>query len=236
MSIENGDKTNKNENIQNETTHEKETVESLTSDIERDISSLKSSQGDILAIEKSVGLDEFDTKEIEKELNVTEVLDGFDREAEILKKEAEQGIRWLALDNHKFNEEGFYRIVDSEGYQDYLNTNILRSSPTGTKPDITPGGINIGNRPTSFPSFAKGEPDMNYLPKDDDGYIFESNVPMYARGDINPVTGNKIVGRHWAYRPIHEETGENITAMTPDMLNNIYKLKKDGTLHVKDKK
>ena len=159
-----------------------------------------------------------------------------DIQVEISTKEAEKNINWAQLHSHAFNEDGFYRIVDSEGYLDYLNNDSVRSSPTGTKEKLTEGGIHIGNRPTSFPSFAKGKPDVTYMSKEGDNYILESEIPMYKKGDINPTSQKRIVGRHWAYRAIDTETGENLTSLTSDMIKNIYKLTQDGELYVQDKR
>jgi hypothetical protein len=116
---------------------------------------------------------------------------------------------------NKWNPNAFYRIVDEEGGADALNTGIVRSSPTGTKSSgqfVGKFDLSAG-RGTPFPSFAKGKPDVTYIPEDGKGYIFESEVPMYKRGETNPVTGNQIKGRHWAYRPIDMETGVTITEL-----------------------
>jgi hypothetical protein len=56
---------------------------------------------------------------------------------------------------------------------------------------------------------------------------------MYKRGDKHPLTDGTIKGRHWAYRPIDLETGKTILQMKPEMINNIYKIDKDGELFIK---
>lgn len=157
-------------------------------------------------------------------------------EVKILEKEKEKNISWTQLQTHAFNENAFYRIVSPEGYLDYLENDIVRSSPTGARENLTEGGFNLGNRPTSFPSFAKGKPDINYLEKEGDSYILESDMDMYRKGDINPVTQNNIAGRHWAYRAIDPRTGQNLTALTSNMIKNIYRLNNNGCLYIQDKK
>lgn len=139
---------------------------------------------------------------------------------------------WTLLVNHVFDEDSYYRIVSSDGYQDFLKNNILRSSPEGT-PSKMAGRFDIGHRPTSFPSFDKGTPDLSYAVEGQDNYIFESKIPMYRRGDKNPLHERPIKGRHWAYRPIDLATGLVITNMTPDMIQNIFKLDKQGNLYLK---
>ncbi len=146
----------------------------------------------------------------------------------------ERNIKWHKLENHVFNEEGHYRVVDEKGFRDFLMTGIVRSSPDGTDSRIV-GGLDIGRRPTAFPSFDRGAPNLSYKREGADNYIFESNVPMYKRGDVNPVTKFDVRGRHWAYRPISPETGDTINEMTRDMIKNIYKLDQSGNLYIEEK-
>jgi hypothetical protein len=51
---------------------------------------------------------------------------------------------------------------------------------------------------------------MRYLPEKG-GVVYETNVPTFKRGELNPVTGKQIKGRHYAHRPIDMETGAVIT-------------------------
>ena len=139
---------------------------------------------------------------------------------------------WKKLENHQFNEQNFYRIVNKAGYNDYLENGILRSSPTGTE-DRFVGSINIGGRPTSFPSFNKGKPDLTYLKVGEENYIFETDTTLFARGDINPATQEEIRGRHWAYRMIDPVTGKNLTELSKDHVKNIYRIDVDGSLYIK---
>lgn len=140
--------------------------------------------------------------------------------------------KWLLLKDYSFDENSFYRIVNEEGYRDYMTNNILRSSPDGT-PSHMVGRFDIGHRPTSFPSFDKGKPNISYAKEGEDNYIFESEIAMYKKGDKNPIHGGTIKGRHWAYRPIDQETGNVIKEMNSDMIKNIFKLDKNGNLYMK---
>lgn len=132
---------------------------------------------------------------------------------------------WIKLEEPNFDKDKFYRIVDEAGYRDFLERDVVRSSPTGTKGD---------NRPTAFPSFSKGEPDIKtYAEEGTDNFVFEAQGPLYKRGDINPVTGRQIKGRHAAYRPIDGETGETRTQMRAEEINNIYKVDNKGDIFLR---
>ena len=98
-----------------------------------------------------------------------------------------------------------YRVAGIDALKDFQNTGILRSvTPT------PPKGANLFERAkyrsTGFPSFQKGYADMSYLPEKG-GVVFETNLPTFKRGDINPVTGTPIKGKHYAHRVIDPETG-----------------------------
>lgn len=154
-------------------------------------------------------------------------------------KPREEINEWSKLENFEFNPNNFYRIVGENGYKDYLEKGFLRSSPTGTEAHMI-GNLNIGGRPTSFPSFSKGTPDINYLKKGEDSYIFETDAVLLARGEKNPVTGKEVGksagdggSRHWAYRAIDEKTGEAVKEMSADMIKSVYRIDKDGNLYLK---
>jgi hypothetical protein len=109
-----------------------------------------------------------------------------------------------------------YRVVNQEGYDDALKSFLVRSNPKG---DNT-----VFSRPTSFPSFAKGKPSKNFFNTDNTPhYIMETDIPLYARGDVNPVTGIPIRSSHGAARPIDPITGEALTSFPIEDLNAIYK-------------
>ncbi len=154
------------------------------------------------------------------------------KKVEKTKNSNENLFQWQKLENYVFNEENFYRIVDERGYNDFLETGIVRSSPTGTDSNIH-GRFDLGHRPTGFPSFSKGSPDFSYCKSGEDNYIFESAIPMFRRGDKHPIHGGSIKGRHWAYRPINPETGEVIKEITKDMIINIYKIDKESNLYLR---
>ncbi len=146
------------------------------------------------------------------------------------KNPAEKAHQWTELDNHTFNPDNFYRIINEKGYNDLLESKTVRSSPSGTDPKMI-GGINIGNRSTNFPSFSKGAPDESYIRKGSTNYILESDHPMHAKGEQSPVTGKRIVSKHWAYRPINPTTGHTETSLPQEAIKHIYKVGKDGSLH-----
>ncbi len=139
---------------------------------------------------------------------------------------------WKSLErDHAFDPEGFYRIVNQDGYDDFVESGIVRSKVQDTEGK---GVLElISRRPTSFPSFAKGLPDLSYAKEGEDNYIFESNLPMYSRGDQNPATGKAIASAHWAYRPIDPVTGEVMLNLQAKDVKKIYKIDKDGGLFLK---
>lgn len=139
---------------------------------------------------------------------------------------------WTKLAKHVFNENNFYRIVNESGYKDFLESGVLRSSPDGTESNIK-GNIDFGHRPTAFPSFDKGGPNPDYF-KPGDNYVFEVDTAMYRRGEANPVTGNPIKGRHFAYRMIGED-GNVMNEIKAEKIKNIYKFDKNGDLFLKSK-
>lgn len=115
-----------------------------------------------------------------------------------------------------WDENMGYRVVNQEGYDDALKSFLVRSNPKG---DNT-----VFSRPTSFPSFAKGKPSKNFLNTDaTPHYIMETDIPLYARGDVNPVTGIPIRSSHGAARPIDPITGEALTSLPIEDINSIYK-------------
>lgn len=102
-----------------------------------------------------------------------------------------------------------YRVAGMDAGKDFENTGVLRSvTPTA------PEGANLFERakyrPTGFPSFQKGYADMRYLPEEG-GVVFETKLPTYKIGEINPVTGTPIKGRHYAHRVIDPKTGAVMT-------------------------
>ena len=98
-----------------------------------------------------------------------------------------------------------YRVAGIDALKDFQNTGVLRSVQQG----LSEGASLIEramSRPTSFPSFQKGYADMRYAPEEG-AVVFETGLPTFKRGEINPVTGFPIKGRHYAHRVIDLETG-----------------------------
>jgi len=100
------------------------------------------------------------------------------------------------------NPEMSYRVAGTDNYDDMLESAVLRSQ---IPENISSEGLNMA-RPTSFPSFQKGYADLRYMPEEG-GVIFQTDLPTFKRGDLNPVTGRQIKGRHYAHRVIDPETG-----------------------------
>jgi hypothetical protein len=107
------------------------------------------------------------------------------------------------------NSNKSYRVAGLDAAEDFKNTGVLRSVQQGV-----PEGASLTeramSRPTGFPSFQKGYADMAYAdPKG--SVVFETELPTFKRGQINPVTGFPIKGRHYAHRVINPETGAIMT-------------------------
>ncbi|MDQ5954381.1 MAG: hypothetical protein QG583_309 [Patescibacteria group bacterium] len=216
-----------------------ESFEDISKSLEREIESnsenFSKQDEKVSSIEQTVNLSNPNSiSEVKAKLNLEENLNHLNNQAEELTKRTKQSIEWLKLDDPKFDENSFYRVVDEKGFKDYQDNQIVRSSPTGTDSHVVKN-FDIGHRPTSFPSFAKGEPNLSYAKEGEQNYIFESNIPMYRSGEKNPVTEMDIKGRHWAYRPIDQETGEVIKEMTPEMIKDVYKVDKEGNLYIQKK-
>ena len=114
-----------------------------------------------------------------------------------------------------------FRVAGMDAYDDFVESGILRSRT----PEM-PEGLSLvermtWGRPTAFPSFQKGYADMRYLPKEG-GVVFETSLPTFKRGDINPVTGNPVKGRHYAHRVIDTETGK-VLSNVPGKDIKVYK-------------
>lgn len=111
----------------------------------------------------------------------------------------------------KLNRPDFsYRAVNEAAYKDLLESGVVRGRAAAQSPTAGASGLSklIADRPTEFPSFERGKVLTSYLPKAGQGYIYETDIPMVRRGEVNPVTGQTIRGRHFAARPINPVTGE----------------------------
>ena len=114
------------------------------------------------------------------------------------------------------NANKSYRVAGMDALEDFQNTGVLRSQRA--LPENPTFLDKVKARPTSFPSFQKGYADLNYLP-DEGGVIFETGLPTFKRGEINPVTGLPIKGRHYAHRVIDPETGKIMTEIPGSNIN-----------------
>ena len=72
------------------------------------------------------------------------------------------------------NSNNYYRVIrGEESFNDIANKGIVRSVPPVNTNSI--GKINLGGRPTAFPSFSKGKVSKEYAEGDPLNYIIESN-------------------------------------------------------------
>jgi len=142
-----------------------------------------------------------------------------------------ESIQWQKIDKPDFKQDSFYRIMNTEGLRQFMDTGSLGSFKMEDE-NIDQGKVNVNYRPVPFPSFAKGEPDLTYLKPEENNFIFESDYPMYRRGDTHPATGKEIRGRHWAYRPLDDE-GNAIETLPASSIKRIFLVDKEGDFYLK---
>jgi len=80
------------------------------------------------------------------------------------------------------NPDKFYRVIRGDAAaQDIQKSGMVRSA-AGAGVDYSPGKsvnkINLGNRPTASPSFAKGEVSISYAQADPKHYIIETSEKL----------------------------------------------------------
>ncbi len=200
----------------------KEKIDSLNTETEE---SLEISENEKNAIQDLDG----DIKELE---NLTKPIN--DEIINVNNDAKEEIVKWLKLDDPKFDENNFYRIINEDGYRDFVDNKIVRSrQETQEMKDMSVRERINFRHPTPFPSFAKGVPNLEYAKKGEYNYILESDVPMYCKGDKNPVTGYTIHSKHGAYRPYNEE-GLWREEMSPEEIKNVYKIDKEGGVYMKN--
>ena len=121
-----------------------------------------------------------------------------------------------------------YRAVNEMAYKDLLDFGVVRGrAASSALPSTTSGGSIaklLADRPTAFPSFERGRMLPEYLPKTGKGYVYETEWPVVKRGEVNPVTGQTIRGRHFAARPINPITGEVLSEI-PSSAVKVYESK-----------
>jgi len=101
-----------------------------------------------------------------------------------------------------------YRVAGMDAAKDFENSGVLRSVAPKIKANFAEGILPA--RTTSFPSFQKGYADLSYA-NPNGSVVFETNLPTFKRGDLNPITGQQIKGRHYAHRVIDPKTGATMT-------------------------
>lgn len=103
------------------------------------------------------------------------------------------------------NPDTSYRVIVGDAAFDDIVTSGLVRTNAGSKP-LIPGKVNLGHRPTAFPSFAKGEAAMSYANSNPNHYIITSKSPS-----IKPSTA----GRH-GFGSTHfptDESGKHLVSM-----------------------
>jgi hypothetical protein len=82
------------------------------------------------------------------------------------------------------NPDKFYRVIRGDAAaQDIQKSGMVRSAAeagTNYGPGAEAGKINLGNRPTAFPSFAKGSVDIGYAQAEPKHYIIETSEKLQA--------------------------------------------------------
>ncbi len=101
-----------------------------------------------------------------------------------------------------------YRVAGHDAHKDFVESGLLRSKTN--LPENATLLDRIQARSTSFPSFQKDYADLRYLPENG-GVVFETSLPTFKRGQLNPITGERIKGRHYAHRAIDFKTGKVLT-------------------------
>jgi hypothetical protein len=77
--------------------------------------------------------------------------------------------------------EKFYRVVRGQDViDDIIESGKIRTSGSPTYKgagniEAQPGKVNLSGRPTSYPSFSKGNVNLDYASGDPEHYIIESN-------------------------------------------------------------
>lgn len=85
------------------------------------------------------------------------------------------------------NPDEFYRVVvGDDAFNDIVESGVVRTNSENKNTKIE-GGINLGGRPTLFPSFSKGRASIEYAAENPNNYIIVSND-----ASIQPSTN----GRH----------------------------------------
>jgi hypothetical protein len=108
------------------------------------------------------------------------------------------------------NANKSFRVTGLNALEDFKNTGVLRSRNTEPGHLVKGTDFIMPPRSTSFPSFQKGYADLSYG-KPEGSVVFETSLPTFKRGEINPVTGLPIKGRHYAHRVIDPVTGKTMT-------------------------
>jgi hypothetical protein len=89
------------------------------------------------------------------------------------------------IPNGRFsNPNSFYRVVHGQdAFDDILKTGVIRSVTPESKPSPI-GKIDLGARPTAFPSFSKGSASMSYAQQNPSHFIIETQDPSIKQSTL----------------------------------------------------
>ena len=89
------------------------------------------------------------------------------------------------IPNGRFsNPNSFYRVVHGQNaFDDILKTGVIRSVTPESKPSSI-GKIDLGSRPTAFPSFSKGSASMSYAQQNPSHFIVETQDPSIKQSTL----------------------------------------------------
>lgn len=114
----------------------------------------------------------------------------------------------LTLKLHNFsNPDLFYRVVvGDEAFQDIVDSGEVRTNAS-SKPKPSGGKIDLSNRPTAFPSFAKGKAAMSYAQDNPNNYIIVSADPSLKPSKL---------GRHGKGSTVFptDENGDELSSLS----------------------
>jgi len=103
-----------------------------------------------------------------------------------LAKKAVNNAHVLNPNAFKPNPNSYYRIVGTDATEDALANGVIRSKAGAGVVSEKVGGINLGSRPTAYPSFSKGKVSTEYAKGLPEHSLIETQRPMAA----------STVGRH----------------------------------------
>lgn len=139
------------------------------------------------------------------------------------------------------NSNNYYRVIrGEESFNDIANKGIVRSVPPVNTNSI--GKINLGGRPTAFPSFSKGKVSKEYAEGDPLNYIIESNsdkikvstLGRHGKGTTyfpTDIEGNYINSLDAGKINVYKHLGEGKYEKVMNNIKNKQLFEKGGIFH-----